>query len=785
MAIGTAEPRHDAVSKVTGRSRYTGDFTMPGMRHAVYVRSPHAHALVKAVHTEKALAIQDVEAVFTFKDVAHLPMFATAGHPYSIYEGHADAADRYLLTNHARYEGDEVAIVVARTLLAAKQGAAVVEVEYEILPVVTGVEEALLPTAPLLHPERGTNLLDMHHFGVDPTNQIQPDNPEDLTTVKVRCVAALLKKMPEGSHVETATFHTSRAQHCHLENPITFAYTDDMGHLVLVSSTQIPHIVRRIVGQALDMPWSRVRVIKPTIGGGFGNKQDVLVEPMAGFLAQKLGVPVQIELTREECFQCTRTRHPFTIQGALGLQPNGSLRAIVLYAFSNTGAYASHGHSIALAGGSKMSTLYPNTPYAFAARTMYTNTPAAGAMRGYGSPQVCFALESLLDDAAYALKLDPLAVRLSNTGHPGVLSPLTGKPLYTHGLAECLTLGSQRFDWHNKREEAENFNQNSKDIKRGLGIACFSYGSGTYPANPEPAGARLTLQQDGTFFLICGATEIGQGADTAFAQMAAQTLGVHIDCVRVVSTQDTDFSPFDPGAYASRQTYINGFAIQKAAEIMRHKVLEYASVMTGHHAESLTLADKDIVFARNPETTLLSLHELALDAFYNKDRGCQLFAEAGVKVTDNPPSYGCTFAEIEVDIPLCRIHVKKLLNVHDSGIIINPQLAKGQVQGGMAMGLGYALLEDLTVDEKGHVQNPNLLDYKIPTMADMPDFDVLFVENPEPLSAYGNKSLGEPPLISVAPAVRNALLHATGVAMREIPMDPKHLFKAFKNAGVL
>lgn len=780
MTIGHSVQRGDAVSKVTGRARFADDFSMPGMRHAVYVRAAVAHAKVLRVETGAARALAGVEAVFTAADVPQIK-FSTAGHPYSLDPTHADIADRNLLTDHVRCFGDEVAVVVARDELIARRAAALVTVEYEMLPVVTSAADALMADASVLHPDNAYgNLLGSH------TLRLNGDVEAGLAS---------------GDVVAHAKIHTPIVQHCHMENHTAYAYMEDDERVVIVSSTQIPHICRRIVGQALGIAWSRVRVIKPCVGGGFGNKQDVVLEPMVAFLAMSLGVPVRLALEREECMLATRVRHSFDIDCRVGLTRDGRLTGIAMDVLSNTGAYASHGHSIASAGGSKMCAMYPHAPYQYAARTVYSNIPAGGAMRGYGSPQVCFALETVLDDAARALGIDPLDVRLKNVGHAGDIMPLNGKIMHTHELESCLRQGAERFGWTErrkacsagrdavlirarKRANGQGDEPSESLIVRGVGVASLSYGTGTYPINVEPAGARMVLNQDGSVQLSCGATEIGQGADTVFAQMAAETLGLDVDMVRVISAQDTDFSPYDPGAFASRQTFVNGHAVLACAEQLKVKILEHAANMTGRSVEELRLAGHFVTDREGKHA--VALEDVALDSFYHKDRGQRITAESAIKVHASPPAFGCTFVEVEVDIALCRVRVTRILNMHDAGVIINPRLAEGQVRGGMSMGMGMALQEELLVDAKtGRVWNANLLDYKLPCMADFLDMECGFVEVAEPTSAYGTKALGEPPVISPAPAIRNAVLDATGVAMHEIPLTPKLLFRHFRAAGLV
>ena len=776
MSIGQSKQRLDAEAKVTGRARYTDDLGMPGMRHAAYVRSPIAHGLVKAVDASAALALTGVDAVFTAADVPDI-LFPTAGHPYSIYPDHGDVADVKILTDHVRFHGDGVALVVAKDALTARKAAALVKVDYEELPVLTSAETALAEGAPLLHPEINpkSNVLGEHAFEVGGGGGGH----------------TYAQGIADADVVVDGAYTTPTMQHCHLENQTAYAYMDDMKHIVVVSSTQIPHICRRVVGQALGIPWARVRVIKPYIGGGFGNKQDVILEPVVAFLTLKMGgIPVSLDLTREECMLATRVRHAFAMKAQIGIKKDGTITAYSLDALSNTGAYASHGHSIAAAGGSKVCYVYPHAVYRFSAKTYYSNIPVGGACRGYGSPQTAFAIECLMEDAARAIGMDPLEFRLKNVGRPGDISPLNGKPIATLGIGECLEKGRDVFGWTDRKAACAAFNKEAaktgSPLRRGVGISAFSYGSGTYPINVEGGSARLILNQDGTVHLMTGATEIGQGADTTFAQMVSETLGIAFESIHVVSTQDTDVTPWDTSAYASRQTYTAGPAVYEASETLRRKILDYAGLMTGHSPAALMVRGDAVVFVRAPETVVISLRDLAMDAYYNRDRGGQITAEASTKTRQNPPSFGACFTEIEVDLELCKVNIREIINIHDAGIIINPALATGQVHGGMAMGIGWALYEELLVDEKtGRVYNNNLLDYKFPTACDIPDLGCAFVQTREPSGPYGSKALGEPPLISPAPALRNAMLDATGVAVNDIPMTPKTLFRAFKAAGVL
>lgn len=759
MQLGLSYLRIDALTKVTGRAKYADDISMVGMLYAKYVRSTIAHGFVAEIDYSQALALPGVVNIFTWQDVPQIP-FATAGHAWTLDAKKRDIADRLLLTRHVRHFGNGIAIVVARDELTAEKAAAAVKITYEELPVITCPEAAKAADAINIH--SNGNLLKQ--------TQITANEP-----------ASAIEKC---QHQFSGRFTTPIVQHCHMESVTSFAWMEQSVRIIIVSSTQIPHIVRRIVAQALDMSWSKIRVIKPHVGGGFGNKQDVLEEPMAAFLTLKLGgVPVKVMLSREECFYASRTRHAFRIDAELGITSDGVLKGYQLDVLSNTGAYASHGHSIAGAAANKVAYLYPRSAFGYQATTCYTNLPSAGAMRGYGAPQVTFALESLLDDAAAKLGIDPVEIRLINAARTGDSHPINHSIIQSAGIIECLTKGRELFNWQTRKAACQ---QMSGDIRSGVGVACFSYTSNTWPAGVEIASSRLLLNQDGIVNVQIGATEIGQGSDTVFAQMVAETLGMPVNMINVISTQDTDITPFDPGAFSSRQSYVTAPALQEAAQTLRQKIVQHAAIMLSQSESDLTIINGKLVSLSQTEKILMTVADVAMDTFYNPELGGQLSAESSCKTTNNPPAFGCTFVDLTVDIPLCKVTINRILNLHDSGRILNPKLAEGQVHGGMGMGIGWALYEELIVDEKsGIVRNANLLDYKMPTMLDLPELECVFIDNYEPQSAYGHKSLGEPPIISPAPAIRNALRMATGIAINSLPLTPKRLFREFVQAGLI
>ena len=553
--------------------------------------------------------------------------------------------------------------------------------------------------------------------------------------------------------------------------------------LHLVSSTQIPHIVRRVVGQAIGMDWGKIRVEKPYIGGGFGNKQDILYEPLCAWLCiQTGGHLVKLDVTREETFACNRVRHSIRTHSISWVRPDGTYAARKAEIFSNQGAYASHGHSICAKGAGCFHQLYPCDNVEVDAYTVFTNRPVAGAMRGYGIPQAMWAVESHTEDVAAALGRDSLEFRRRNLMPVGYVDGFSKNEMYADSFNQCLDKAMKAIDYERKFREYRN---QTGDIRRGIGIAVFWYNTAVWPISLETSSCRMMMNPDGSFQVQLGETEIGQGADTAYTQMAADVVGVPIDKVHVISCQDTDVTPFGTGAYASRQTYTAGFSIRQTGLILKEKILDYAQLMTRMPAYNLDIVDGNIV-RKTDGRVLMTLASLAENAQYSLTDSRQFAAESTYQIKSNAYSFGCTIAEVEVDIPLCKVKLVDVVNCHDAGTLINPQLAEAQVHGGMSMGIGFGLSEKLIFDPKtGRTLNNNLLDYKLSTFLDHPALKAEFVENPEPTSAFGTKALGEPPTCSVAPAIRNAVFHATGVAVNEAPLNPHNLFRAFTEAGLI
>ena len=760
MSIGQSVKRVDALDKVTGRAKYTDDLADKGALVAKILHATIAHGQVKSMDVSAAQAIPGVVKVVTCFDVPPYK-FPTAGHPWSTDPGHQDVADRLLLTKHIRFYGDDIAAVVAEDEVAAQQALRAIKVEYETFPFVLDAQEAMKPEAPQLHEEYPGNIL-------------------NHTSIRLGNYAEAIKE-PGLIKVE-GWYDTPTVQHCHIENHIAYAYQEGK-RITVVASTQIPHIVRRIVGQALGIPWGDVRIIKPYIGGGFGNKQDALYEPLCAYLSTVVGGRlVKLDVSREETFVCNRVRHAIRTHIISWVRPDGSFAARKIECFSDQGAYASHGHGVVAKGMGAFPQLYPCPNVEGDAYSVFTNKPAAGAMRGYGIPQAMFAGECHMEDVARALGADSIQFRKDHRMPVGYVDGFSKNENYADSLGQCMEKGMEYLDYERKRKEYAN---QTGPVRRGVGMALFWYNTAVWPISLESSSCRMVLNQDGSIQLQLGETEIGQGADTAFAQMAADTVGIPVDMVHTVSTQDTDLTPFGTGAYASRQTYVGGFAIKQTGLLLKERILLYAKELTRQDVNNLDIQEGYIVRTTDGRK-LMRLGELATEALYSLTHSQHLTAESTYQIKNNAYSFGCSFAEVEVDIPLCKVKLIDMVNVHDCGRLINPALAEAQVHGGMSMAIGYGLSEQLLFDPKtGKPLNNNLLDYKLSTTMDHPDLAARFVENYEPTSPFGTKALGEPPACSGAPAIRNAILNATGVAIDRAPITPHVLFAKFKEAGLL
>lgn len=740
--VGQRVKRVDAFDKVTGKGKYVGDIKMEGMLYGKILRSPVAHGIVKKIDVTKAKALPGVVAVITYEDVPKIP-YTTTGHPYP----EDTPLDTLILAKHVRYIGDPIAAVAAETLEIAQKAIDLIGLDIEPLPIYLTPEESLKENAVAIHAGSG-NIADSHSYeegdveaGFKASDLIFEDE------IKVPIV-----------------------QHVPIEPAISLSYLDNDGTVVIHSANQGPHLMRKTVSKALGLPIEGVRVIKTLVGGGFGAKQDAVLEPLNGALAIAAKRPVLLEFTREESIQATRTRHSMTFKLKTGVNKDGKIIARSMNVVSNTGAYSAHGHSVCGNIGGQFSVLYPAKNLYYKATTVYTNILIASAMRGYGIPQLAFAVESHMENIAHKMKWDPILFREKNLCKCGDYNNVNGFEIQSCGLPEIIAKGKEAIDWDNSRKE-----EKERDGKYyGVGMALFSYFQSTFPHSVELSGARVIMNENGSATLHIGCAEIGQGTDTVMAQICAEAIGISVDKVKVVGV-DTLISPFDCGAYASRQTYVSGMAVKKAGLKCRKVILKKAAQLLDRDKKTLKTRDNEILDNKTGEV-LLSVEDVVMKIFYDQKSSRTLTKEAYYSPKTNALTFGAAFTKIVIDKGTGKVVIDKIVAVIDSGKIINPDLAEGQVEGGTAMSIAYGLLEEILIDEKtGKVRNGNLLDYKIPTMMDIPSVDVHFIETEEPTSAYGNKSLGEPPNIAPAVALRNAVLDCTDIPFNRLPMTAERI----------
>jgi putative selenate reductase molybdopterin-binding subunit len=623
-------------------------------------------------------------------------------------------------------------------------------------------------------------------------------DPARNLAAKIRIdIGDVEKGFAEADHVFEGDYEVPKVQQAHIEPHVVVTYWDEDDRLVIRTSTQVPFHTRRILAPVLGLPVKRIRVIKPRIGGGFGGKQEVLIEDVAAHLTIATGRPVRYEYTREEEFIAARSRHPMRIHMKTGVKADGTITANEMYALSDTGAYGCHALTVTGNTGHKAMALYVgDSPYRqspnirFYADIVYTNTPPSGAFRGYGVPQGFWAVERHMEKIARALGLDPIAFRLKNAVRAGELHPFSTawsegrepRPeiIHTVGLEECVRQGAAAIGWEEKFGSQDWRKYPGRPyLRRGIGVAMVM--QGTAIPYLDMGGASLKMNDDGSFNLLIGATDLGTGSDTVLAQMAAEVLGVPTDDVLVYSS-DTDFTPFDKGAYASSTTYISGAAVVKAAQQVAARIRQRAARLLSVAgetvaAEDIRLADRR---ASEPGGRSVSLAEIGHDSLHHQDQE-QIMAVASYMSPVSPPPFAAQFAEVTVDVETGQLTVDRLVMAVDSGVIVNPLTASGQIEGGMTQALGYAVCEEMVYDDRGQARERDLVDYHIFRSNEMPELTTIFIETFEPSHPFGVKAVAEIPMDGVAPAVGNAVFDACGAQVDVNPITPERVWQALRS----
>jgi len=735
--VGRRVTLTDGVAKLTGALRFAGDEAIEGLAHAALLLSPRAHARVTALETRAARAVPGVIGIWWHETTPQ-----NAYNSAIWYAGQEAIADERMFPPVVRHVGDRVAVVLAVSEAAAREAAALVEVTYEDLPAV------LTPDADRGRAPVAEAALD--HGDVDAA-------------------------FAGATHVSEARVTTPRSHHCALEPHACLAWPEAGGRIAIHSPCQSVFAVQAVVAQALGIGADRLHVTKAPIGGSFGGKAEPILDPICAFLACQTGRPVRLAFSRHETFTATRTRAATAGRMRIALAADGRILGRDTDVTADIGAYCTGGAYLPGSMAQRLVRLYDVPAECYRGRAVYTNTLPAGAFRGYGSPQIHALGEIALDLAAREAGFDPVALRLRNIVGPGAVEPWQGLDLGNARGADCLHRGAEAFNWTARRSAASG--AGAGRFRRGVGMAAATHINGCFPGDEEATTATMRLLPDGRAELVCALHDLGCGADTTLAQIAAEVLGLGTADI-LIEPADSDTCPYDIGTRASRMTYIVGEAARKAAMALATAIAAAAAPALNADARSVRLADG---YAATPENAV----PLSALATWLEARGTPLpQATRTHRSTGNPGSYAAHFAEVEVDTLTGRVQVCDYLAAHDVGRAINPMLVEGQIHGGIQIGLGYALYEDVAIDPKtGHVRGDSFARYTLANAPEMPPMRVVLIEEGEPSGPFGAKALGEIATIPVAPAVVNAVNHALGTRLCDLPLLPERIVAALQTAA--
>ncbi|MCK5779914.1 MAG: molybdopterin-dependent oxidoreductase [Psychrilyobacter sp.] len=755
--IGEKINKIDGMGLIKGASAYTEDISLGHDTLIVkLLRSPHAFAKIRSIDTTIAKKINGIECILTYlDDEVTSKRFTLAGQSFPEPSPH----DRRILGEYVRYVGDEVAIIAGKDEETVLKAMKLIKVEYDILEPILDFEKAI-DNKTIIHSEKPYTCFDYGN-----------EHLRNIAAKDLLVEGDVEEEFKKSEVIIEHTYHTQSQIHGMMENYIAVTYMDFQNRMNIVSSTQVPFHVRRQISKILDIPRSKIKVIKPRVGGGFGGKQTSPMEIYPALVTKVTGKPAKLAYTRKETHSCTTTRHEMKLTVKLGASKDGIINAVDIHGLSNTGAYGEHAWTVFTVVGQKTLPMYRAKARRFYGEVVYTNKTTAGAFRGYGATQGTFALESAINELAKKLDIDPSVLRDKNLVKEGEINPTLNSfvgndaaRLESSTLDQCIARGKEMIGW----DEKYPMKKISPTIARGVGMAVTMQGSGIHGI--DTASATLKLNDDGFYTLLVGVSDMGQGCDTIVAQMAAEVLGVPISKI-IVNSSDTDVNPYDPGAYASSGTYVTGNAVIKAANLMIEKILEGASKI-------LNISIEDIEF--NGETLLLkdgseiTLDELAYRLVSYEGQN-QITTTGTWGGFTSPPPFVAGFAEVEVDLETGKSTMIDFVAVVDCGTVINPNLAKIQVEGGIAQGIGLALFEEIHYDKNGKLLSDTFMQYKIPSRCDLGDIRVEFKPSYEQTGPFGAKSIGEVVINTGAPAVAHAITNATGINFRTLPITPERV----------
>ncbi|MCG8401619.1 MAG: molybdopterin-dependent oxidoreductase [Firmicutes bacterium] len=768
--VGKSVRRLDALEKVTGKGVFTTDIYLPGMLYAKVLRSPIPHGRIVSIDTAKAEQLPGVKAVVCYKNSSRLKFNTSATMTFTV-PPLKPVLDQYIFDSVVRYVGDEVAAVAAVSEKVAAQALKLIDVQYEQLPSVYDPLEAMKPEAPVIHEDC-------------------PDG-KNIPGEKVHLALGDVEQgFSESELVVEETYKVPVQKQTQMETQAAVAQVSADGKVTVWSTTQTPHPTRQILSHIFGIPHSKIRVLNPPyIGGGFGVRigLSAKAEPIAVELALKTKKPVKMVYDRKEDFIASDTRHSGYVTIKLGVKKDGTFHALQMKGVLNTGAYCSFGTETPGVLGAMGLSVYRMPHLCYDGHSVYTNTTPAGAMRGFGNPQAIFALDSTVDIVAEKLGIDPKELRLKNIIKPGDKWCLP-YPCQSSGLEKCIQKGAERIGWERRGRL-----NNGEKLKRGIGMGVGTHVSNAWPFCGDYSNAYVTVQQDGSIHLAVGVPDMGTGTKTTLGQFAAEIMGVDLEQVYVIIS-DTESTPFDIGSHASRTCYASGTAVVAAAKDAKKQVFEYAADLLGADVKDLDIVD-GVIYAMDREKELqdcagsglcqigrdgkpkkITLEETA----YRAHLANKQFIGVGRIIPENAPPWHAHFAEVEVDVETGQVRVVKIVAVHDVGKAINPVIVEGQLHGGLAQGIGYAVSEEICYDRAGKQLQNGFHKYMQPTAEDIPEMEAHIVEAAEPTGPYGAKGVGETSLVPTAAAIANAVYDALGIRFKEIPLKEERVFQALQ-----
>lgn len=745
--------KKDAMSLVTGKPVYTDDIAPDNCLIVKLLRSPHAHALIEEIDTEQARKVPGIECILTYEDVPK-SRFTTAGQTYP----EPSPYDRLILDKLIRCVGDPVAIVAGCDEKSVDKSLRLLKVKYEVLKPILDFREGK-DNRIIVHPEEDFKALD--YIGADNKRNICAEECIEFGDVE--------EELKKCTHVIEETYHTKANHQTAMETFRTYTSMDAYGRLTVTTSTQVPFHIRRILANALEIPKSKIRVIKPRIGGGFGSKQTAVTEMFPAIVTWKTGKAAKMVYSRKESLTNGSPRHESQLNIRLGADENGIIKAIHMNTLWNAGAYGDHGPTTVGLAGHKAMTIYNSAnAYKFDYEVIYTNTMGAGAYRGYGATQGFFALESAVNELAAKLDMDPTELRMRNMvaqNQVGNLMPTYyNEELKSCTLDKCLLRAKEMIGWDEKYPCKDMGNNKV----RSVGVAVAMQGSGI--SNIDVGAVEIRLNDDGFYTLMIGATDMGTGCDTILSQMAAESLDCEMDNI-IVHGVDTDLSPYDTGSYASSSTYITGMAVVKTCETLKKKIIAEGARLLDCLQEDMEFDGVEVFSLKDNKK--ISLKDIANNSLVGMNN--YLTASESHFSPTSPPPFMAGIVEIEVDKLTGKVDIIDYAGVVDCGTPINPNLARVQTEGGIVQGIGMTLFEDIIYDENGRMINDSFLQYKIPTRIDAGNIRVEFESSYEPTGPFGAKSIGEVVINTPAPAIANAVYNATKVNIRTLPITSEKI----------